>query len=922
MKWTALFLLGASLCAAQEFSTGQAARLVIGQNPFSAQTPGASQKLLGSVGGVAYGANTLVVADSNVFNATPNNNRVLIYNNVNGFVFPPDVPPSGTDGRCNVCVGQANVVLGQVDFEKTDARGATDKTLYNPNGVAYNGQFLAVADRFNNRVLIWRGLPTSNQSPANFVIGQKDFTAGAPGNSAESLRGPTGVWLDANNGLWVADTANDRVLYYGPVTQNGQAARLVLGQSTFGPSSQIGNELRLNVSATSMRSPVSVTTDGTRLFVTDLGLHRVLIWNRIPTSNGAAADVVVGQPSLTEASSNNSVKLCEAFNPDETDPAKRFYPERCGATLSLPRFAMTDGRRLFVADSGNDRVLIWNTIPATNGVKADVVLGQLSDILNQSSDSASPDRVAAADSFKTPTGLAWDGTNLYVSDSFNRRVVVYSPGDFFLPLTAVRNAPNPNVYATGNILFDGAYTENDIIKLSIGSNNDLDEEGDPKKVTYSYTVKKIESWENIINSFVDLINAGEGNPYAIARPFLEQNAILLQAREPGPAGNEVTLEASLEPATSTIIITTSGGTFAGGQDAAFVAPYAMVAILGDNLTDVTSEVQDLTKDLPVELGGVEFWVDGLRAPLAYVSPTRIVAQLPRELYTSTTGSGVLRVRRSDGSMRISTPVAIRVIGYNPSIYSDTSEQPSPGVAIHYSSSATANIDVGGTVKTGDTAVVVVRGREHKYTMQANDTLQIVRDELIKVITANDPEVTAFAGGTFVRIRLKARVEGPEGNNIPIATRMLGADGKVTLDGTLLLTAYNSQTCCANEAGALVTPENPAIPGETIVVLASGLGVVGPDPAFESFINGRPYDGPALNDPQLKDPDSFVSSLVGGKTANVLFAGLRRGLVGIYEVHLELNPDLPTNSKTALTIAQGFQVSNIVLIPVANPNPQQ
>jgi hypothetical protein len=219
-------------------------------------------------------------------------------------------------------------------------------------------------------------------------------------------------------------------------------------------------------------------------------------------------------------------------------------------------------------------------------------------------------------------------------------------------------------------------------------------------------------------------------------------------------------------------------------------------------------------------------------------------------------------------------------------------------------------------------VVTVRGREHRYTMKADDTTTTVRDELIKVINANDPEVTAFAGGTFVRIRLKARVEGPEGNGIPIGTKALDADGKETQDSTLLLTAYNSQTCCANEAGALVTEENPAIPGETIVVLASGLGVVGPDEAFENFINGRPYDGPAVNDPQLKDPDAFVSSLVGGKTANVLFSGLRRGLVGIYEVHLELNPDLPSNSKTALTIAQGFQVSNIVLIPVANPNPQQ
>ena len=43
-------------------------------------------------------------------------------------------------------------------------------------------------------------------------------------------------------------------------------------------------------------------------------------------------------------------------------------------------------------------------------------------------------------------------------------------------------------------------------------------------------------------------------------------------------------------------------------------------------------------------------------------------------------------------------------------------------------------------------------------------------------------------------------------------------------------------------------------------------------------------------------------------------------VGMYEVDLELNPDLPTDPFTQLTIAQDVYVSNIVTIPVVNPNP--
>ena len=61
-------------------------------------------------------------------------------------------------------------------------------------------------------------------------------------------------------------------------------------------------------------------------------------------------------------------------------------------------------------------------------------------------------------------------------------------------------------------------------------------------------------------------------------------------------------------------------------------------------------------------------------------------------------------------------------------------------------------------------------------------------------------------------------------------------------------------------------------------------------------------------------------LAGGKTANVLVASLQTGAVGIYEVQLELNSDLPTDPLTQLTIAQDIYVSNIVTFPVVNPNP--
>jgi len=51
---------------------------------------------------------------------------------------------------------------------------------------------------------------------------------------------------------------------------------------------------------------------------------------------------------------------------------------------------------------------------------------------------------------------------------------------------------------------------------------------------------------------------------------------------------------------------------------------------------------------------------------------------------------------------------------------------------------------------------------------------------------------------------------------------------------------------------------------------------------------------------------------------VLYAGMKVGSVGTYELRLLLNSDIPTNPQTQLTIAQDIYVSNIVTFAVVNP----
>src|SRR5215831_5023547 len=117
MKVFSILFLSAAAYAA-DFTTGQAARLVIGQTTFTTQDANSSDTVLGAASGLAYAADTLFVADSNRVGSSPNNHRVLMFQNLSG-MLPSPAAQLIYNRKCPVCVGQASVVLGQPDFTTT-----------------------------------------------------------------------------------------------------------------------------------------------------------------------------------------------------------------------------------------------------------------------------------------------------------------------------------------------------------------------------------------------------------------------------------------------------------------------------------------------------------------------------------------------------------------------------------------------------------------------------------------------------------------------------------------------------------------------------------------------------------------------------------------------------------------------------------
>ena len=236
--------------------------------------------------------------------------------------------------------------------------------------------------------------------PAINVLGQADFSGsqanrgGAP--SASTLSDPNGLWTDGTR-LAVADKSNHRVLLFNSIPASaGAAADVVLGQADF--VSNLPNR-GLTPSASSLYNPTGVFFDGTRFYVADKYNNRVLIYPGWPSVNGSAATVVVGQADFVSTLYNRGGAV--AAN-----------------TLGSPTDMVSDGSILYVAD-GNNRVLVFSSIPATNGPAANFALGQ--GAMNTSFN------IATALYTTNGSGqMALSGNRLYICSYSDHRVEVYA----------------------------------------------------------------------------------------------------------------------------------------------------------------------------------------------------------------------------------------------------------------------------------------------------------------------------------------------------------------------------------------------------------------------------------------------------------------------------------------------------------------
>jgi hypothetical protein len=250
----------------------------------------------------------------------------------------------------------ADLVIGQPDFahEGRNARGdLTAATLNLPTGIAAGAGAVVVADAWNHRVLIWHGVPARANQPADVVLGQADGHAGTAG--ADTLNWCYGVAI-CDGKLLVADTGNRRVLVWDAIPErSGAPADLVLGHRAFTARDENAGDAP---GAVGMRWPHGIAIWRGELLVADAGNNRIMGWRTLPGAHGQPCDYVLGQATSAGVDHNRGA----------------YYPT--AVTLNMPYGIAVLGDRLAVADTACSRLVGFAPSGGATGAPARWLSGQ------------------------------------------------------------------------------------------------------------------------------------------------------------------------------------------------------------------------------------------------------------------------------------------------------------------------------------------------------------------------------------------------------------------------------------------------------------------------------------------------------------------------------------------------------------------
>jgi len=324
----------------------------------------------GDYGGVAY-------ANGKLYVCTGNGNKIVVFSSVPESEKDPDFAIGAPDIYSNTL---------EANFFITNPIPASD------------GRSLFVSSDFERKLYVWRSLPDESGAHPDIVY-----------------QLPEGAWDNClfNGTLILAGRSTVYVWLKLPL--NGELPDQVL----------VGK-----IGSVELQDIRGVALDGKYFYLSDRSTGKIYVWEGIPTNETEPKYVLnVDQPTrlssdgvylavaATEAPFGERVKLFR-ISDLQSDSSGVYIT---GININLPQDVLLKDGRLFVADTCNGRVLIWDSVEdAVAGRPPSVVLGE------KDLEDTTPE--IGKDKLFWPAGMSFDGNYLWVGEfKFSGRILRFSP---------------------------------------------------------------------------------------------------------------------------------------------------------------------------------------------------------------------------------------------------------------------------------------------------------------------------------------------------------------------------------------------------------------------------------------------------------------------------------------------------------------
>jgi uncharacterized protein (TIGR03437 family) len=747
-----------------------------------------------------------------------------------------------------------------------DGGPATSAQLFYPYGVTVDGSGnLYIAGYYDHRI--------RKVSPNGIITtvagnGNSGFSGdGGPATSAQ-LYYPRSVVADGAGNLYIADSANHRIRKVSPSGIITTAA----GTGNWGYSGDGGPATNAKLDY-----PYSVTIDlSGDLYIADTGNDCI---RKVPPSgiittvagvngyfgysgdggqatsaqlNSPAGIALDGSGNLYIADrDNNRIRKVSPSGIITTVAGAGVYGfsgdagPATSAQLSYPYGVTVDGSgNLYITDRDNNR--IRKVSPS----------GIITTVAGAGSAGYSGDGGPATDAqLYWPSAAAVDGSgNIYIADYGNHRIRLVRAGAA-AALFIVTTSPLPQ--GTAGV----AYSQT------------LSATGGTSPYTWSVTSDSLPGGLALSGGTISGMPAAAG-----------AYSFTVQVRDAAAAIASRTFSLTVSSPSANPPVIYAGGIVNAASNAAGqpIAAGSLVSIYGANLATGTTQAGSIP--LPTSLDNVSVAFNNVPAPLVFVAPGQINAQVPWNVLPGGAQSGNVLVVVTRGGVA-SSPATVSVGPFSPGIFA-LNYGAGNAIAINPDGSLAAPSgsipgSAAHSAKTGDPNGLVILatglGAMDSYPANGNNSLDTLRSNLTtpEVLVGGMKASVLFSGASpqFVgvnQINIAIPDGAPTGDNVPLQLRV----GGITTTDRVTIAVTWPAGGCANIAGQWVTSEKGTL---TCTLTANGESDTETDPINNGDIVTISQQGCQASYTSASITAAFGSgqSLRQGKVegANVTFSGI-------------------------------------------------